>query len=160
MITLCYSVVLIVIIYVVLPIYWLDFTICCSITKLCLPLQLHEPRTPGFFVLHYLLEIAWTHVHCVGDAIPPLHLLLPPSPLVLISPCISVFSNESTLCIRWPKYWSFNISISPSSECSGLISFWIDPFDLAVQGTILYSFHKPWLIGVYCNPASFSKLCN
>ena len=58
--------------------------------------------------------------------------------LLSIFPSIKVFSNESALHIRWPKYWSFNISISPSNEYSGLISFWIDQFDLAVQGTILY----------------------
>ena len=60
-------------------------------------------------------------------------LLLPPS----IFPSIRVFSNESVLCIRWPKYWSFNFSISPSNEYSGLISLRIDWFDLlAVQGTL------------------------
>ena len=60
-------------------------------------------------------------------------LLLPPS----ISPSIRVFSNESTLCIRWPKYWSFCFNISPSNEHSGLISFRIDWLDLlAVQGTL------------------------
>ena len=60
-------------------------------------------------------------------------LLLPPS----IFPSIRVFSNESALCIRWPKYWSFSFSISPSNECSGLISFRIAWFDLlAVQGTL------------------------
>ena len=60
-------------------------------------------------------------------------LLLPPS----IFPSIRVFSNESALCIRWPKYWSFSFSISPSNEYSGLISFGIDWFDLlAVQGTL------------------------
>ena len=60
-------------------------------------------------------------------------LLLPPS----IFPSIRVFSNESTLCMRWPKYWSFSFSISPSNEYSGLISFRIDSFDfLAVQGTL------------------------
>ena len=59
-------------------------------------------------------------------------LLLPPS----IFPSIRVFSNESVLCIRWPKYWSFSINISPSNEYSGLISLRIDPFALlAVQGT-------------------------
>ena len=70
---------------------------------------------------------------------PPNHLilchplLLPPS----IFPSIRVFSNESTLCIRWPKYWSFSFSISPSNEYSGLISFRIDWIDLfAVQGTL------------------------
>ena len=59
-------------------------------------------------------------------------LLLPPIP-----PSIRVFSNESTLCMRWPKYWSFSFSISPSNEHTGLISFWIDWLDLlAVQGTL------------------------
>ena len=60
-------------------------------------------------------------------------LLLPPS----IFPTIRVFSNQSVLCIRWPKYWSFSFSISPSNEYSGLISFRIDWLDLlAVQGTL------------------------
>ena len=59
-------------------------------------------------------------------------LLLPPS----IFPSIRVFSNESLICIRWPKYWSFNFSISPSNDYSGLISFRIDWFDLAIQGTL------------------------
>ena len=60
-------------------------------------------------------------------------LLLPPS----IFPSIRVFSKESALCIRWPKYWSFSFSISPSYEYSGLISFRIDRLDLlAVQGTL------------------------
>ena len=59
-------------------------------------------------------------------------LLLPPIP-----PSIRVFSNESTLRMRWPKYWSFSLSISPSNECSGLISFRVDWLDLlAVQGTL------------------------
>ena len=68
-------------------------------------------------------------------------LLLPPS----IFPSIRVFSNESVLHIRWPKYWSFSFSISPSSEYSGLISFRIDWFDLfAVQGTLknLLQYHS------------------
>ena len=59
-------------------------------------------------------------------------LLLPPIP-----PSITVFFNEPTLCMRWPKYWSFSFSISPSSEYSGLVSFRINWFDLsAVQGTL------------------------
>ena len=63
-------------------------------------------------------------------------LLLPPS----IFPSIRVFSNESALCIRWPKYWSFSFSISPSNEYSGLIPFRIDWFDLlAIQGTLEFS---------------------
>ena len=77
---------------------------------------------PGFPVTHQLPELTQTHVHQVGDAIQPSH---PLSPLVLppsIFPSIRVFSNESVLCIRWLKYWSFSFSISPSSEYSGLIS--------------------------------------
>ena len=66
--------------------------------------------TSGFPALHYLLELAQIHVHWVGDAIHPSHLcrllLLLPS----IFPSIRVFSNESAVCIRWPKYWSFSIT--------------------------------------------------
>ena len=73
----------------------------------------------------------------VGDAIQPSH---PLSPLLLLSsifPSIRVFSNESVLLIRWPKYWGFSFNISPSSEYSGLISFRMDWLDLlAVQGTL------------------------
>ena len=90
----------------------------------------------GFPVLHHLLEFAQTHVCCVGDAIQPSHpcsLLLLPS----IFHSISVFSNESVLCIRWPKYWRSSFSISPSNEYPGLISFRMDWLDLlAVQGTL------------------------
>ena len=70
---------------------------------------------------------------------PSNHLILCHPLLLLTSvfPSIRVFSNESVLCIRWPKYWSFSFSISPSSEYSGLISFRIDWFYLlAVQGTL------------------------
>ena len=90
---------------------------------------------PGFPVLHYLSEFAQIHVHWVSDAIEPSHPLPPSSPLPSIFPIIRVFSHELVLSIRWPKYWSF--SISPSSECSGLISIRIDLFDLfAIQGTL------------------------
>ena len=71
--------------------------------------------------------------------IPSSHLILchPPFLLPLIPPSIRVFSNESTLCMRWPKYWSFSFSISPSKEHPGLISFRMDWLDLlAVQGTL------------------------
>ena len=88
---------------------------------------------PGFLVHHQLRDLAQTHVHQAVDAIQPSHSLLPPS----IFPGIGVFSNESVLYIRWPKYWSFSFSISPSNEYSGLISFRIDWLDLlAVQGTL------------------------
>ena len=79
----------------------------------------------GFPVLHFPLELAQTHVHWVGDAIQPSHpLSSPPSPAFNLSRHLSqVFSNESALCIRCPKYWSFSFSIRPSNEYSGLISF-------------------------------------
>ena len=80
------------------------------------------------------LELAQTYVHWVNDAIQLSHLC---RPLLLpsILPTIRVFFNESVLHIRWPKYWSFNFSISPSKEYSRLISFRIDWFYLlAVQG--------------------------
>jgi len=67
---------------------------------------------PGFPVHHQLLELAQTHVHWVGDAIQPSCPLLSPSPQPSIFPSIRVFSNESALHIRWPKYWSFSFSIS------------------------------------------------
>src|SRR5574340_576528 len=93
--------------------------------------------TPGLPVHHQLPESTQTHVHRVGDAIQPFHplssLLLLPS----IFPSIRVFSNESALRIRWPKYWSFTFNISPSKEHPGLISFRMDWLDLlAVQGTL------------------------
>ena len=90
--------------------------------------------TPGLPVHHQLPDPTQTHVHWVGDAIQPSNLL---SSLLLLTSSIRVFSNESALCIRWPKYWSFSFSIGPSSEYSGLISFRINWLDLlAVQGTL------------------------
>ena len=89
---------------------------------------------PSIPVHHQLLEFTQTHVHQVGDAIHPSHPLLSPSPP---APSIRVFSSESTLRIRWPKYWSFSFSISPSNEHPGLVSLRIDWLDLlAVQGTL------------------------
>ena len=95
--------------------------------------------TPGLPVHHQLSESTQTHDHWVCDAIQPSHPLSSPSPpaLSLFFPSIRVFSNESALRIRWPKYWSFSFKISPSNEYSGLISFRIDWFDLLeVQGTL------------------------
>ena len=93
--------------------------------------------TPGFPVHHQLQELTQTHVHSVSDAIQPSHPLSSPSPPALNLFSIRVFSNESALRIRWPKYWSFSFSISPSNEYSGLISFRMDWLDLlAVQGTL------------------------
>ena len=90
--------------------------------------------TPGLPVHHQLPEFTQTHVHRVSDAIRPSHPLLSPSLLPPIPSSIRVFSSESTLLMRWPKYWSFSLSISPSSEHPGLISFRMDWLDrLAVQ---------------------------
>ena len=92
---------------------------------------------PGFPVDHQFPELAQTHVHRVSDAIQPFHLLSSPLLLPSVCPSIRVFSNKSVLRIRWPKYWSFSFSISPSNEYSGLVSFRIDWFDLlAVRGTL------------------------
>ena len=91
---------------------------------------------PGFPVHHQRLELTQTHVHQVGDAIQPSHPLSSPSPPTFNLSQHQGLSNESVLCIRWPKYWSFSFSISPSNEYSELISFRIDWLDLlAVQGT-------------------------
>ena len=103
-----------------LNVYWghVQFSsVAQSRPTLCDPVN---RSTPGLPVHHQLPEFAQTHVHRVGDAIQPSHPLssLPPS----IFPSIRVFSNESALRIRWPKYWSFSFSISPSNEQSGLIS--------------------------------------
>ena len=84
-------------------------------------------QTQGFPVHHHLPELAQTHVHGVGDASNHLILHRPLLLLPSIFPSIRIFSNESGLCIRWPKYWSF--SISPPNEYSELTSFSIDWFD-------------------------------
>ena len=82
-------------------------------------------------------RVAQIHVHCVDDVIQPSLPLLPLFLLTSILPSIRVFSSELALHIKWPKYWSFSFSISPSNEYSGLISFRIDWFDLlAVQETL------------------------
>ena len=111
---------------------------CCSVTKLCLTLCDPMDCSPaGFPVLHHLREFAQSHVHWVGDAIQPSHPLLAPSVPSSVFSSIRIFSCELALCIRWPKYWIFAFSISPSNGYSGLIYFRIDWFDLlAVQGTV------------------------
>ena len=107
----------------------ISYSVAQSCLTLCDPMN-HS--TPGLPVHYQLLESTQTHVHGVGDAIQPSHPLSSPSP-----PSIRVFSNESVLRIRWPKYWSFNFNISPSNEHPRLISFRMDCLDLfVVQGTL------------------------
>ena len=92
---------------------------------------------PGLPVHHRLPEFTQTHVNRACDAIQPSHPLRPLLLLPPIPPGIKVFSSESTLRMRWPKYWSFSFSIIPSKEIPGLISFRMDWLDLlAVQGTL------------------------
>ena len=96
----------------------------------CVPMN---RSTPGLPVHHQLPEFTQTHVHQAGGAIQPSHsplLLLPPIP-----PSIRVFSNESTLRMRWPNYWSFSFSIIPSNEHPGLVSLgWAGWISLQSKG--------------------------
>ena len=100
-----------------------------SVTQSCPTLCDHMScSTPGLPVHHQLPEFTQTHVHRISLPL----LLLPPIP-----PSIRVFSSESSLHMRWPKYWSFSFSIIPSKEIPGLISFRMDWLDLlAIQGTL------------------------
>ena len=101
---------------------------------LCSPM---DCSTPGLPVHHQLPK--FTQIMSIESVMPSNHLILcrPLFLLPSIFPSIRVFSDESVLCIRWPKYWSFSFSISPSNEYSGLISFRMDWLDLlAVQGTL------------------------
>ena len=101
---------------------------------LCNPMN---RSTPGLPVQHQLPEFTQTHVHQVSDAIHPSHPLSSPSPPAPNPSHHQSFSNESPLCMRWSKYWSFSFSIIPSKEIPGLISFRMDCLDLlAVQGTL------------------------
>ena len=112
--------------------YYNQFTVLyqfSSVAQSCLTLcNPMDYSTPGFPVHHQLPELVQTHIHRVGDACNHLILCHPLLLLPSIFPSIRVFSNESVLCIRQPKYWSFSFSISPSSEYSELISFRIDLF--------------------------------
>ena len=98
---------------------------------LCRPMDF---STPGLPVHHQLPEFT-----CIESEMPSSHLILcrPLLLLPLIPPSIRVFSSESTLHTRWPTYWSFSLSVSPSKEHPGLVSFRMDWLDLlAVQGTL------------------------
>ena len=111
---------------------------CCSVAQSC-PI-LCDPMdcsTPDFPVHHQLPELAPIHVHWVSDAIQPSYPLSSPFPPAFSLSQHQGLSNESFICIRWPKCWNFSFSINPSNEYSGLISFRIDWFDfLVVQETL------------------------
>ena len=115
-----------------------EFFCCCSVTYLCLTLC--DPWTTARHAsLSFTISRSLFKPMSIELVMPPSHLILCCPLLFLppIPPSIRVFSNESGLHIRWPKYWSFSFSISPSSEHPGLISFRMDWLDLlAVQGTI------------------------
>ena len=127
---------------------------CYSVAKLCLTLS--NPvncSTPGFPILHCLPEFAQTHVHWVTNGYLILcHPLILPS----VFPSIRVSSNESALCIQWPKYWNFSFTTSPSKENLGFISFRIDWFDLlAVQVTLKSFFPTPQFKSIHSSVLSF-----
>ena len=109
---------------------------CCSVAQSCLTMTLWTATHQAS--LSFTISQSLFKLISIESVMPSNHLILcrslrlPPP----IFPSIRAFSNESVLCIRWPKYWSFRLSISPSNEYSGLISFRMDCFDLlAVQGT-------------------------
>ena len=110
----------------------------CLVAKSCPTLwNPMNCSTPGSPVLQCLPEFAQAHVHLSQWCHPTISSSVAPFSSCPQSFCFSVFSNDSVLCIKWPKYWSFSFIIRPSSEFSGLISFTIDWFDLfAVQGTL------------------------
>ena len=111
-----------------------------SCLTLCDPMDCSMPNLP---VYHQLLKLTQTHVHWVGDAIQPSYPRSSPSP-----PAFNLSQHQGLFHLRsrWPKYWSFSFSISPSNEYSGLIPFRMDWIDLlAVQGTLksLLQHHSP-----------------
>ena len=120
-----------------------------SCPTLCNPM---DCSTPGLHVHHQLPE--FTQAMYIESVMPSSHLILCRPLLLIIFPSIRVFSNESVLCIRWPKNWSFSFSISPSSEYSGLISFRIEWLDfLSVQGTLksLFQHHSSKASILWCS---------
>ena len=112
--------------------------------------------TPGFPFLHCFPEFDHTHVHRVSDAVQPSNPLSPFLLLPSVFPSIRIFFNESVLHIRWPKYWNFSFSISPSNKHSVLISFriyWLDL--LAVQGTLKSLLHHHSLKASFPQDSAF-----
>ena len=117
---------------------WYREDCCCSVTQSCLTLcSPMDCSMPGFPLHHQLLELIQAHVNQVRDAIQPSYPLLSLSPPTFSLSQHQGLFHESVLHSRWPKYWSFSFSISPSNEYLGLISLSIDWFDLlAVNGTL------------------------
>ena len=111
---------------------------CSSVAQSCPTLcTLMDCSMSGFPVHHQLPKLAQTHFQQVSDAVQSFHPLPSPSPPAITLSQHRGFSNESVLCIRWPKFWSFSFDISPSKEYSGLISFRMDWLDLhAAQGIL------------------------
>ena len=114
-----------------------------SVTQSCPTLcNSCDCSTPGLPVHHQLPEFTQTYVHSVSDSIQPSHPLSSPSPPALNLSQLQGLSHESVIHIKWPKYWSFSFSISPSNEYLGLISFRMDWLDLlAVLGTLTVQKH-------------------
>ena len=148
---------------------WFSSVQFSSVAQSCLTLRdSMDCSTPGFSVHHQLPELAPTHVYWASDAIQPsLSSVIPSPPEIFpllhpsIFPSIRIFSNESVLCIRWPKYWSFRISISSSNEYSGLISFRMDWLDLlAIQGTLksLFLHHSSKVSILWCSAFFMAQL--
>ena len=131
-----------------------------SVTQSCLTLcNPMNHSTPGLPVHHQFPEFTQTLVHWVSDAIQPSHPLSPPSPPAPSPSQHQVFSSESALRRRWPKYWSFRFSISPSNEHPGLISFRMDWLDLlAVQGTLNTTVQKHQFFGAQPSSQSNSHI--
>ena len=125
---------------------------------LCDPM---DCSTSGLRVHHQLPELTQTLAHRVSDAIQPSHPLSSPSPPAFNLSQDQGLPSESVLCIRWPKYWSFSFSISPSNEYSGLISFRMDWLDLlAVQRTLksLLQYHSSKASILWCSAFSIVQL--
>ena len=123
-----------------IPCSWIQFS---SVTQSCPTLRPHATCQASLSIIS-----SWSSLRLasIESVMPSSHLILCHPLLLLppIPPSIRVFSNESTLCMRWPKYWSFSFRISPSKEIPGLISFRMDWLDLlAVQGTLKESSPTP-----------------
>ena len=133
-----------------------DCCCCCIVTRscsiLCDPMDCSMPGLP---VLHHLPELAQTHVHQANDTIQPSHPLLSPSPPAFSISQHQVFFNESAHHIRWPNYWSFSCSISPSNEYSGMISFRINWWSPCCPRDSHESSPTPQLKGINSSALSF-----